>query len=146
MPSLHAAIPRKLHHNRNMARGFLMCGSILAFLSVALGAFAAHALKSRLTPNALEVFRTAVDYQAYHALALILVAGIWHFRPDLSKLKTACMLFAAGVVVFSGSLYLLALTGVTWLGAITPIGGICFLAAWVMVTWAAASLPVNPRP
>lgn len=129
-----------------MARGFLVFGTGLAFLSVALGAFAAHALKTRITPYELEVFQTGVYYQGFHALALILVAGLWHFRPEIKRLKAVCFLFSAGVAIFSGSLYALSLTGVRWLGAITPIGGVCFLAGWAMAMWAAASLPANPRP
>ncbi len=129
-----------------MARTFLVFGAGLAFLSVALGAFAAHALKTRITPYELEVFQTGVHYQGFHALALILVAALWHFRPDMKQLKAACFLFGAGVVIFSGSLYALSLTGVKWLGAITPVGGVCFLAGWAMAILAAASLPANPRP
>lgn len=123
-----------------------MFGSVLALLSVALGAFAAHTLKQRITGYELEVFQTGVQYQGYHALALILISGVWYFRPDLKRMKAACVLFAAGIVIFSGSLYALSLTGVKWLGAITPVGGVCFLAGWVMVTVVAASLPASPRP
>jgi uncharacterized membrane protein YgdD (TMEM256/DUF423 family) len=100
-------------------------GAGLMFLDVALGAFGAHALKNRLTPEMLTVFETGVRYQAYHALALLLLAALR--GPD-----KAAWCFVGGIVLFSGSLYALALTGVRWLGAITPIGGVLFLVGWVL--------------
>lgn len=101
-------------------------GAALMFLDVALGAFGAHSLKTKLTPEMLTVFETGVRYQAYHALALLLLAALR--GPD-----RAGWCFVAGVVLFSGSLYALALSGVRWLGAITPLGGLCFLAGWLML-------------
>jgi uncharacterized membrane protein YgdD (TMEM256/DUF423 family) len=100
-------------------------GAALMFLDVALGAFAAHGLKARLTPEMLTVFETGVRYQAYHALALLLLAALR--GPD-----KAGWCFLAGIILFSGSLYALAASGIRWLGAITPIGGLFFLAGWVM--------------
>ena len=104
---------------------WLRLGASLMFLAVALGAFAAHGLKTRLTPDMLAVFETGVRYQAYHALAL-LALGVAR-GPD-----KAGWCFLAGIVVFSGSLYLLALTGERRLGMITPIGGVLFLAGWAL--------------
>ena len=89
------------------------------FVAVAAGAFGAHALKSRLSPEMLAVWETAVRYQVYHALALLLVRD-----------RAAAACFAAGTVLFSGSLYALSLTGLKKLGMITPVGGLLFLAGW----------------
>lgn len=129
-----------------MARTFLLLGSLFAFLSVALGAFGAHALKTRLEPASMDVFQTGVQYQSFHALALLAAAALWYFRPERKRLKWTCILFSLGIVIFSGSLYILAMTGVKWLGAITPIGGVCFLSGWITSMVAVASLPANPRP
>jgi uncharacterized membrane protein YgdD (TMEM256/DUF423 family) len=115
---------------------FLLMGAVAAFLGVAFGAFGAHGLRARLSPDMLAVFEIAVRYQMYHALALILVAlmvarmGGWLYH-------AAGWCFAAGIVVFSGSLYALALTGTGALGAITPIGGLLFLVGWAFLIVAA---------
>jgi uncharacterized membrane protein YgdD (TMEM256/DUF423 family) len=104
-------------------------GSASALLAVGAGAFGAHGLRARLTPEMLAVFETGARYQMYHALALLAAAwaadrwpGPWPAR--------AGWLFLAGTVLFSGSLYALALSGLRWLGAITPLGGVAFLAGW----------------
>lgn len=113
----------------------LVSGSLLGFLSVALGAFGAHALKSFLTETGrLATFETAVQYQMYHGLALLLT-GILALRfPEIS-FSLVGLLFLLGILIFSGSLYLLCATGIKWLGAITPIGGTAFLAAWLLMAW-----------
>ena len=119
-----------------MDRVFFALGAIAAFIGVALGAFAAHGLKSRLDAGMLAIFETGVRYQMYHALALLAVA--WACTKWPGAWTTASgWLFVAGIVVFSGSLYLLALSGVRWLGAITPLGGLAFLAGWAWLAWAA---------
>jgi uncharacterized membrane protein YgdD (TMEM256/DUF423 family) len=119
-------------------RLFYICAGIGGFLGVALGAFAAHALKSKLAPDMLAVFETGVRYQMYHVFALC--AAAWgHARWPSRPFALAGGLFVAGIVVFSGSLYLLAFTGVRWLGAITPLGGLAFLAGWLCLTWGAAT-------
>lgn len=105
-----------------------------AFFAIAAGAFAAHALKTRLDAHAIEVFHTASYYQLTHALAL-LALGLWQPATALPGLKSITGLMQAGIVLFSGSLYLLALTGIKWLGMITPLGGLCFLAAWLWLAW-----------
>lgn len=110
-------------------RSLVAVGALNAALAVAAGAFAAHGLRGRIEPRALEIFETAARHQMYHALAMIL-AGVLAVR-------TAGWLFQAGIVVFSGSLYALALTDVTWLGAITPFGGLAFLIGWVVLAWSA---------
>jgi uncharacterized membrane protein YgdD (TMEM256/DUF423 family) len=119
-----------------MDKTFLLLGAVAAFLAVALGAFGAHGLRGRLTPEMLAVFQTGVQYHMSHALALILVSGIMG-RMSGWLIQTAGWCFVAGIVFFSGSLYLLAVTGVTILGAITPIGGLLFLAGWACLAFAA---------
>ena len=103
---------------------WIQCGAGFMFLAVALGAFAAHALKTRLSPEMLTIWETGVRYHVYHALALLALGA--SRGPD-----KAGWCFLAGIVVFSGSLYVLALTGEKRLGMITPIGGLLFLAGWV---------------
>ena len=109
---------------------FARLGSLLAFLGVLAGAFAAHALRVQLPVERLAAFDTAVRYQLWHALALLIV-GLALERAPRPALHAAGWLFAAGIVLFSGSLYGLALTGVRALGAITPLGGASFLAGWL---------------
>jgi uncharacterized membrane protein YgdD (TMEM256/DUF423 family) len=112
-----------------MQRTFLLAGALAGFVGVAFGAFGAHGLRGRLSPEMLAVFETGVRYQMYHALALMLVAAA-AARIESRLVSAAGWLFVTGIVLFSGSLYLLAVTGITVLGAITPIGGVAFLAAW----------------
>ncbi|HEV2670737.1 MAG TPA: DUF423 domain-containing protein [Gemmatimonadales bacterium] len=118
-----------------MDKGFAFAGSISAFIAVAAGAFGAHALRARLTPDLLAVFETGTRYQMYHALALFVVAIAATRWPE-SIVRVAGWLFLAGTLLFSGSLYALALTGTRWLGAITPLGGLCFLAGWACLAYA----------
>jgi uncharacterized membrane protein YgdD (TMEM256/DUF423 family) len=119
-----------------MDRFFFAAGSLLAFLAVALGAFAAHSLKARLPGDMLTIFETGVRYHMYHALALLLTALLAARLPG-KAIMAAGWLFIAGIVLFSGSLYVLAVTGVTALGAITPFGGVAFLAGWAALAIAA---------
>jgi uncharacterized membrane protein YgdD (TMEM256/DUF423 family) len=113
-----------------MDRLFFSIGALSAFISVAAGAFGAHALRARLSPEYLAVFETAARYQMYHALGLLAVAWAVARWPGALP-QWAGWLFIAGTVLFCGSLYALALTGTRWLGAITPLGGIAFLAGWL---------------
>jgi uncharacterized membrane protein YgdD (TMEM256/DUF423 family) len=112
-----------------MQRTFLLAGALAGFVGVAFGAFGAHGLRGRLSPEMLAVFETGVRYQMYHALALMLVAAAAS-RIESRLVSAAGWLFVTGIVLFSGSLYVLAVTGITVLGAITPLGGVAFLAAW----------------
>jgi uncharacterized membrane protein YgdD (TMEM256/DUF423 family) len=112
-----------------MNRILVAAGAINAALSVGCGAFAAHALRERLEPRALEVFDTGARYQMYHALAMILCG--------LLGARTSGWIFQAGIVLFSGSLYALALTDTKALGAVTPFGGLAFLAGWA---WLAVTM------
>ena len=123
-----------------MSRNDVALGALSAGLAVALGAFAAHALKTRLEPQALAIFEVAVRCQMYHALGLVAVGMLSERRPD-RRLDWSGSLFVAGTVLFSGSLYLLSLSGVKWLGAITPFGGVAFLAGWGCLAAAALGRP-----
>ena len=119
-----------------MEQGWFVAGTVLAFLAVALGAFAAHTLKAHLSADNLDIFETGARYQMYHALALLGVAYAAQ-RWGGSLTTAAGWLFIAGVILFSGSLYLLSTSGVKALGAITPLGGLCFLAGWSCLAAAA---------
>jgi uncharacterized membrane protein YgdD (TMEM256/DUF423 family) len=114
-----------------MVRIFLCLGAVLGGLSVAVGAFASHALKERLTERSLEIFELAARYQMYHALALLAV-GLLLSRAEAgqSLLTATGIAFLIGVLLFCGSLYALSLSGVKVLGAITPLGGVAFLVGW----------------
>lgn len=119
-----------------MERTFAALGAVSAFAAVAAGAFGAHALKSRLSPDLLVIFETGARYQMYHALGML--AAAWAFsRWPGAAVAAAGWLFVLGTVLFSGSLYALALTGVRWLGAITPLGGVAFLLGWLALGWSA---------
>lgn len=119
-----------------MDRTFLLIGSLAGFIGVALGAFGAHALRGRLSPESLDVFETGVRYHMYHAFAILIVA-VALARFDVSAVRAAGWLFTIGIVIFSGSLYALSLTGIRTFGAVTPIGGLAFLTAWALLAWAA---------
>lgn len=114
-----------------MERLLLVAGAISAAISVAAGAFGAHALKARLPPDLLAVFHTGAQYQMYHALGLLAAAWAYARAPGGAAAAAAGWLFILGTVLFSGSLYALALTGVRALGAITPFGGVAFIAGWL---------------
>ncbi len=120
-----------------MDRLFFALGALSAFISVAAGAFGAHALKARLPSDLLTVFETGARYQLFHALGLLAVAWA-STRWGGGAVTAAGWLFVAGTILFSGSLYALALTGIRALGAVTPLGGVAFLAGWALLAWAAA--------
>ncbi len=120
-----------------MERTFFVIGALSGAISVAAGAFGAHALREKLEPRMLEVFETAARYQMYHALALLFV-GYAVSRWPGALTTSSGWLFVAGTLLFSGSLYAMTFTGIRALGAITPLGGVCFLAGWVCVAVAAA--------
>jgi uncharacterized membrane protein YgdD (TMEM256/DUF423 family) len=112
---------------------FLSFASFLGFLSVAFGAFGAHAVKDKIAPEMLEVFKTGVQYQMYHALALVGIAILLKFFPDSDIFAYSGWFFIAGIILFSGSLYGLSLTGIRAFGPVTPFGGLCFLTGWVLL-------------
>lgn len=113
-----------------MERIFFITGALSAFIGVAAGAFGAHGLKSRLSPELLSTFEVGVRYQMYHAFALMAVAWAQTKWPS-SLVVIGGWLFIIGTILFSGSLQLMSLSGVRWVGAITPFGGFAFLAGWV---------------
>jgi uncharacterized membrane protein YgdD (TMEM256/DUF423 family) len=113
------------------ARLFIALGASFAALGVVLGAFGAHALKARLSPEALAVYHTAVQYHLWHAIGLLAVGLACFQLPPNGWLKASGWLLAAGIVLFSGSLYVFALTGTRWFGAITPFGGGAFILGWL---------------
>lgn len=115
---------------------FVALGAAFGGLGVLLGAFGAHALQARLSPEDLATFEIGVRYQMYHALALFVVA--WASTQWESPTLTASgWAFVTGILVFSGSLYVLVFSGMRWLGAITPIGGVAFLVGWALLAWTA---------
>jgi len=118
-------------------RVFALAGAVLGLVAVALGAFGAHALRSRVAPELVATFETGVRYHVYHALALFACAWAMDRWPS-PQVVWAGGLFVTGIVLFSGSLYLLTLTGARWWGAVTPLGGLAFLAGWVCLAWGVA--------
>lgn len=121
-----------------MDRLFFFLGSVSAGVAVALGAFGAHALKARLSPEMLAVYDTGVRYQMFHALALLAVAWAGTRWPNSAAISASGWLFVAGTLLFSGSLYALSLSGVRGLGAVTPIGGLAWLLGWAALAWGVA--------
>lgn len=119
-----------------MDRLFFALGALSAGLGVALGAFGAHALKARLSPDMLAVWETGVRYQLVHALGLLAVAWALARWPG-SAVQASGWLFVAGTLLFSGSLYALALSGVRGLGAVTPLGGAAWIVGWALLAWGA---------
>jgi uncharacterized membrane protein YgdD (TMEM256/DUF423 family) len=124
-----------------MHKFFLQIGALMGLLGVAIGAFGAHGLAKLLQKTGrVETFETAVKYQFYHALALLLVGVLMQQLANVPEaqrwLTYSGYSFLAGTLLFSGTLYVLCLTGITWLGAITPIGGVLMIAGWAMLWWA----------
>lgn len=124
--------------NPDMYKLFLVVGALLAALSVALGAFGAHGLKKIADAETVAIYQTGVQYQMYHALALILV-GLLAERMSSGLLGSAGFFFIGGVVLFSGSLYLISSFKAmnklvpAGIGILTPIGGLLFIIGWVLL-------------
>ena len=114
-------------------RPALVLGALFALLAVMAGAFGAHGLRGVIDERGLEVFQTAVTYQVYHSLALILVAILPVAGLSRRLLGIAAGFFVAGILLFSGSLYLLVLTDLRWVGPVTPVGGMGFMVGWILV-------------
>jgi uncharacterized membrane protein YgdD (TMEM256/DUF423 family) len=113
---------------------FLLAGSLSGALSVMIGAFGAHALKSKLLANdRLDVFETAVKYQFYHSLALLVLGILILLKFESKLMDYAGYSFIGGILIFSGSLYILCLTNVGKWGAVTPIGGLFLIAGWLLM-------------
>ncbi len=118
---------------------FLMIGSVLGMLAVALGAFGAHGLEKIVDAHMLQRFHTGVEYQFYHTFA-ILVVGLLHGQVAQQRtLQRAGYAFLLGIVLFSGSLYAYVLTGVTSIAMITPLGGSAFIIGWLLLAIACRS-------
>ena len=113
----------------------LIIGALMGFMSVAMGAFGAHALKQKLGHEMLSVFEVGARYQMYHALAIFFAVWISTLASGMLP-PLSGWLFVAGTFIFSGSLYLLAMTGIRFFGAITPIGGVLLLLGWLCLALA----------
>ena len=120
-------------------KNYLAAATLLAALAIALGAFGAHGLKQLISVEKLETFKTGVQYQFYHAIAIALVVLISQFL-DNQWIKRSIWFFIVGIIGFSGSLYLFTYFAVInteggkWIGIVTPIGGLCFLIGWILLT------------
>ena len=110
----------------------ILLGTFLAFMTVVLGAFGAHALKEQLSAYGQSVYDKAIFYQMFHSLAILFVSILQYSISDLD-LSICIWLFFLGIILFSGSLYILVLTNIKWLGAITPIGGVLFIVSWLII-------------
>jgi len=127
-----------------MNKNFLAAGTLFGGLAVALGAFAAHALRTMLPNDAVAVFETGVRYQFYHAFALLII-GIASEKFYAKWMRWAGNCFIMGIVLFSGSLYVLTVlriaettTAIKYVGIITPVGGLLFIAGWLFLFFAAS--------
>lgn len=115
-------------------------GALWSGMAVLMGAFGTHVLRGRLSPDQIETIRTAVQYQAWHGIAVVAIAGgMSHF--DKLRLARACRWLLTGSVLFSGSLYILVITGWGAAAFLTPIGGVAMLIGWAFVAAGARKLP-----
>lgn len=126
------------HGMNTVSNKFIKIAGLLGAAAVGIGAFGAHGLKPHLTEYQIAIFEKGVQYQFYHALALLAVGLLLQKNPNSPWLRRSGWLFLAGVIGFSGSLFLLACRDlmpftVFWAGPVTPLGGLCFLAGWVML-------------
>ena len=118
-----------------MSKFFLVSGAVAGGSAVVLGALGAHAFKSLLDEHLLDVFATAVQYQMYHALALLVVGIIAHLYPGQALLKYAGLLILTGILLFCGVLYGVVFTQLQFFGPVAPLGGFAFIAGWVVLAW-----------
>jgi len=123
-------------------RALIIWAALYGCTGVLMGAFGAHALKARLSPDALASFETGVRYQLIHAVLLMVLALLMHMHPS-ALLKASGTCLVGGLLLFSGSIYLLATRDVTgfsswrWLGPVTPLGGMLMIAGWLLLlVWA----------
>jgi uncharacterized membrane protein YgdD (TMEM256/DUF423 family) len=115
-----------------MSKTILLAASVFLAMAVIIGAFGAHGLKSHLSAESLQTYKTGVEYHFYHALGILMIGVLAVYMPHV-YLKWSAILLSAGIILFSGSLYVLAITGIKWLGAITPLGGLSFIAGWIIL-------------
>jgi uncharacterized membrane protein YgdD (TMEM256/DUF423 family) len=127
-------------------RPLLLCAAASGFVTVALGAFGAHALGDTLSGRMLTVWQTGVQYQGLHTLALLAIGLLALQRPDARWIRRSGWLMLLGMLLFSGSLYLMALSGIQVLGLVTPFGGLCLLAGWATLAYAIYRLPAERAP
>ena len=114
-------------------KAFIIIGAINAFIAVALGAFGAHGLADKLEPKYLDIWKTGVTYQMFHATGIFVIGLLLSKVTNSPQFTWAGWLMLLGIILFSGSLYVLSLTKIGILGAITPLGGVCFLVAWILI-------------
>lgn len=115
----------------------MLLGSLNMFIAVALGAFGAHGLKSRLSEEMMSIYQTGNHYHMIHSLGLLLMALFYDRFNGIGLVNWAGWAIFIGIIIFSGSLYLLSTSGLRWLGAITPIGGLAFILGWILLALAA---------
>lgn len=120
------------------ARTFLLLGCACALVAVAAGAFGAHALENRLSPERVATWETGARYHFYHSIGLLVVGLLGLHVGDAARLRWAGWSMFAGILLFSGSLYVLSLSGLSYLGAVTPFGGVAFLLGWLLLASAVA--------
>ena len=125
----HAIESNAMNAIETLRRNAGIAASVFAVTAVIAGAFGAHALRDRLGPDAMAVWHTAVDYQFWHALALLGIASV--AQSEDPSLRWSMRFFVAGIVIFSGSLYALALGAPRLTGVLTPVGGLAFIAGWI---------------
>lgn len=121
-----------------MAKLFIQLAALNGLFAVILGAFGAHALKARLSPEMLSAYQTGVQYHFWHALAILAVGILAYQLPTSRLLNASGISFAVGIILFSGSLYFLSTSdirqlGFIPLGLVTPVGGLCFIAGWLLL-------------
>jgi len=116
---------------------FVFLGALNMAIAVMLGAFGAHGLKNKVTPEQLAWWHTGVDYHVYHALALLIIGALIAAQPQLAIPKGSAWALQVGIVIFSGSLYGMTLGAPRWFGAITPIGGTAFIVGWLWLAYSA---------
>ena len=120
-----------------MFKLFVIIGSLNMLVSVGLGAFGAHGLKSKISADMLAVYQTGVQYHMIHALGILLIAALSLKLPTSSLVSWSGWFLFIGIILFSGSLYALSISGIRVLGAITPFGGVAFLVGWLLLAYAA---------
>ena len=129
-----------------MTKTVLTIAAVSGFLAVALGAFGAHALKDALSPAAMAVYKTAVQYQMFHTSALLAIGLLLLKFPLNRALLWSGYLMIAGMLLFSGSLYALSMSGARWLGMLTPVGGVLMLGGWLLLAFAARKFIERIKP
>jgi uncharacterized membrane protein YgdD (TMEM256/DUF423 family) len=129
-----------------VARLFLIAAAVSGLLAVAFGAFGAHALKDSLSPAAMEIYKTAVQYQMFHTTALLIIGLLALKFHESRPLRWSGYLMIGGILLFSGSLYTMSISGILWLGMLTPIGGVMLIVGWLLLVFAARKFVGSVTP